>query len=500
MIARVRFPHWLALIMLVAYLLRLLLIVNGGQFFFPDEGRYRRAVGAAHSFMGADFRSGLDRLLWYNKHHAFSTVGLVPALAHGIAFRLNPPPGYTWSTYWVARNNDYRISALLFAIPSVLSIGMIYLLARRAGAGEAEALLGAFLLAASNTFFIYSKHFLPYDASMLIGLAALWLSIRNHATNFRYAMVVGLMTYLCFSIYNGHITFAVMIALIYCIYLTRDPRAMLVRALGMATGAAIIFLPIVIYNAYIFDIDVLAEMRSFSTTATLGEFSEGIVYPFLYFGDSEAGIALLWLFGLAMAVWNLRRQWQTNERERARLWFACLIVLYFLLSLFSTVLEVFVVYGRIARTLAPFIILLCTYAFAPLLAKHGIRAVSLFVIAVCTLALANFIPVIKQEYFIEVARRVSTEYEDVSFETTLELPSLAYGVYGKEIPDARYKLLNAGFYYPITELQDRPPGEILMEVPHPFNLRPWQYEGWTAEMRETIRRNGFMIWLIDAGI
>ena len=229
MIARVRFPHWLALIMLVAYLLRLLLIVNGGQFFFPDEDRYRRAVGAAHSFMGADFRSGLDRLLKYNRHHAFGTVGLVPALAHGIAFRLNPPPGYTWTTYWVARNNDYRISALLFAMPSVLSIGMIYLLARRAGAGEAEALLGAFLLAASNTFFIYSKHFLPYDVSLLVGLAALWLSIRNHATDFRYAMVVGLMTYSCFSIYNGHITFVITIACIYCIYLAREPRAMLLR-------------------------------------------------------------------------------------------------------------------------------------------------------------------------------------------------------------------------------------------------------------------------------
>ena len=161
-----------------------------------------------------------------------------------------------------------------------------------------------------------------------------------------------------------------------------------------------------------------------------------------------------WLYG------DCGSQWQSNERERALLWFACLFVLYFLLSLSSTVLEVFVVYGRIARTLAPFIILLCAYAFAPLLAKHGIRAVTLFVIVVCMLALANFVPAIKQEYFIEIARRVSTEYEDVSYETTLELPSQTFGVYGKEIPDARYKLLNAGFYYPITELQDRPPGQI----------------------------------------
>ena len=266
-----RAPHALLILMLVAYLLRLLLIVNGGQFFFPDESRYqRRAVSAVESLFQADFRSAIDRVLAYDKHHGFTAVGLVPAFVHRIAFNLNPRPYYSWNTYWLSRDNDYRFSALVFAIPSVLSIGMIYLLARRAGAGETEALLAAFLLTASNMFYIFSKHFLPYDSSMLIGLAALWLAIRNREASLKHAITVGMTTFLCLWVYYGHITFVLMIALIYCGFLASNLRAAAIRASGMAIGGLLVAMPIFLYNTYILGINIVSEALAFSATVYTG--------------------------------------------------------------------------------------------------------------------------------------------------------------------------------------------------------------------------------------
>ena len=72
-----------------------------------------------------------------------------------------------------------------------------------------------------------------------------------------------------------------------------------------------------------------------------------------------------------------------------------------------------------------------------------------------------------------------------------------FGVYGDDSPRARYRLINAGFYYPITEMTELPEGEVILKVSHPFNHRPWQYEGFTSEMREIINRDGLYIWLID---
>ena len=85
----------------------------------------------------------------------------------------------------------------------------------------------------------------------------------------------------------------------------------------------------------------------------------------------------------------------------------------------------------------------------------------------------------------------------MSYESTLSDPAWRFGVYGDDSPRARYRLTNAGFYYPITEMTDLPEGEVILKVAHPFNYKPWQYESFTPEMREIISRDGLYIWLID---
>lgn len=493
-----RATQTLSVLMLAAYLLRLLLIVNGGQFYFPDESRYqRRSVNAADALFQADFRSAIDMVLAYDKHYGFTAIALFPAIVHRAIYHVRPPSDLPWTIYWLGRDNDYRVSALLFALPSVFSIGMVFLLARRAGARETEALIAAFLLAASNGFFIYSKHFLPYDSSLLIGLAALWLAIGKRQTSAKHALVVGIATFLCLWIYFGHITFVLMIALIYCGLLASNWRDSAIRASGMALGALLIAAPLFLYNHYVLGIDIANELAAFSISASQGQYAEGIVFPFSYIGNTESGIALIWVLCLAAAGWTLRGQWRSESGQRAILWLACLISLYVMLGLFSSVLQLSVVYGRIARAMTPFIILLSAYGITPPLLARGRFAIPAFVAIVCIFALANFVPAIRQEYFIEVARRARQEYGEVSYETMMSHPAAAIGVYGKEDSHARYQLLNAGYYYPVTELRDLPQGEVLLQVAHPFNHRPWQYEGMTPEMREIINRDGLYIWILD---
>ena len=124
----------------------------------------------------------------------------------------------------------------------------------------------------------------------------------------------------------------------------------------------------------------------------------------------------------------------------------------------------------------------------------------MFIAGVTALALANFIPAIQQQYPLEIAWEVYQKYDDVSFESTIESPQNMFDDWWRlhpEVPAARYKLINAGFYYPIAGIADRPEGEVLLEISHPFNYKPWQYEGMTPAMREMVNRNGVKIWLID---
>ena len=494
---RLRPKHALLIIMLAAYLLRLLLLANEGQFRFVDESRYRRATHAADLIFQGDVTSAFQSLLTYAGHPGFTIASLVPALFHRAVYQLMPPSDESWEGYWYSRYSDFRISSLIFVIPSVLAIGVIFLIARQAGAPESEALLAAFLLSACNTFFMYSQHFLPYDISILIGLCALLLAIRPHQNSFKYAMAIGSLAFLTFWVYNGYLTFVIMLGLIYCFFIARNPRIAVLRALGMTTGAMAIFAPLYFFNLWIMDINIIDQMREFSATVTHGEYAEGIVLPFLYFWHAEGGIALIWSAGLGIVAWRIWRDRTSVAKHRVFLWFASLLLLFFLMSFLSNGLKIFVVYGRVARAMVPFIVLLCAYGFEPLLMRFGSRATAIFVAVVSLLALANFAPIIGVHHYRMVQRHVYSNYKGVSFESTFGPDSKAHGYRGAYVPTERYKLVNAGVFYPVTEVTERPAGKVLLEIPHYALVKALQYEGMTAEVRDLFNNNDLKMWLID---
>ena len=489
--------HALLIIMLAAYLLRLLLLANEGQFRFVDESRYRRATHAADLIFQGDITGAFQSLLIYGQHPGFTVAGLIPALFHRAVYQLIPPSDETWEGYWYSRYSDFRISSLIFVIPSVLVIGVIYLIARQAGAPESEALLAAFLMSACNTFFMYSQHFLPYDISILLGLCALLLAIRPHEPGFKYAMAVGGLAFLTFWVYNGYLTFVIMLGLIYCFFIDRDPRIAILRALGMLTGAAAILAPVYFFNLLIMDINIVDQLSEFSATITHGEYAEGIVLPFKYFAHAEGGIALIWCAGLGIAAWRIWRNRTSEARRRVFLWIACLLLLYFLMSFLSNGLEMFVVYGRVARSVVPFIVLLCAYGFEPLFIRYGSRATGISVAVVSLLALANFAPIISLHHYRMVQRHVYSNYKGVSFESTFGPDSKAHGYRGAYVPTERFKLVNAGVFYPVTEITERPAGKVLLEIPHYAKVKALQYEGMTAEVRDLFNNNDLKMWLID---
>ena len=355
----------LALLMLIAYGLRLLLIVNGGQLYHPDELRYYRSVEAAKHIFNGDFKNAIKTLLKYEFHQGIAVAKLVPALFHRFIHNLNHDDNLLWKDLWHTPPQNFRLPALIFALPSVICVGMLYLIQRQAGANDAEALLSAFLLAASQSFFFFAKHLLPYDIAILIGLIAIYAAFRLHARRLINALFVGWLAFLVFWIYNGYVTLAITIGILYCVLLAADMRDALRRALGMATGALLFFLPIVAFNRVFLEENVILQMMTFSETVNHGAFSEGAIFPFLYFRDVEGAMSIVWIVGLALAAWRIPSQRPSSDRRRAWLWFACLLSLYLTMSVLSTGLQLFVVYGRVVRSLVPFIAMVCAYAFAP---------------------------------------------------------------------------------------------------------------------------------------
>ena len=483
-------------IMLLAYGLRVWLVMGGGQFYFPDEVRYIDATEIAQKLYEGEFEILPEALFKYEAHPGMSAIALAPASIHRLAYAIEQPRVASWGKYWSSRHGSYRFSALFFALPSTLATGLVYLLARRMGAEAAEAVTAAFLFAASNSMFLYSRHFLPYDFSLAAGLLALWLAHGSRGKAGRRALAVSLCAFMCFWIYHGYLHLYALIAAVFAA-LAGTRRVALWRLTGMALAAFTILGALTVYNQLALDTNLLAKMRGLARSITQGEFQEGAILPLLYFRDIEGGMALLWVAGLAAAGWRLR-QAAGQDRRRGLLWLGCLLFLYLLMAFCSNVLQVFVVYGRTARQLTPFAVLLSAYGFAPWLGGGRWRMTVAFAVLASALAAANFLPAIRWTWYMEFVGQAQREYGAISCELTFA-PDARFSrdACPRYNPDDRYRLFNAGYIYPITSQGERPAGKVLARFPHPLMQRGLRYESYTPEMRASIESEAVYVWLID---
>ena len=74
------------------------------------------------------------------------------------------------------------LPGILLSQISVISIALVYAIARRAGRDRVEALIAAALMASAATMFYYARHLLPYDSSLALGLLALWCGLGTTAS------------------------------------------------------------------------------------------------------------------------------------------------------------------------------------------------------------------------------------------------------------------------------------------------------------------------------
>src|SRR5262245_55245913 len=143
----------LLVLLAVSWGVRAVLVLHGGQCYWPDETRYLRTWSVLLRLSQANLAGVLDYVLQSPDHTGFILVGGLPAVIQYITIWLLGLPVERFSvekTMWVP--------AIPLSLASVASIGMTYAVARRAGADKREGLMAAFMMACATTMFYYSRH------------------------------------------------------------------------------------------------------------------------------------------------------------------------------------------------------------------------------------------------------------------------------------------------------------------------------------------------------
>lgn len=443
----------------ISLILRWVLVFRGGQYYFSDEGRYETSRSFVNLTASGRLTEALSQLFTAPEHLGFKIIGILPAAVERMT------------------RESYTLPALFFSLFSVFNLYLIYLISRRPGVPKKESIYALILAASSMSLLYFSRHVMPYDPAMTFGLIALLFAVAEKPTG-RVSLACGALGFLCFITYNGYWALAALAMVVHVFHGTTIPwnifRKGFLAALGFLLPAFLLAAA-----ANLSGVDVINEYMTFATTVSQGSFEEGWSLPFEYFWHSEH----LVIFALAtLSIYVLIR---SRRRSNSRLlWMGAILFIYFCLVIPSVVMHSFVVYGRLARQIMPFLVLASAAGLFQLEESFPAgRRVAQFILALILMQAAwNYTNSYRLSYPREFAVQAQSLYPDFSFSEK----RLIFG--------APALCQNNGFIAEYVKRFDLPPeknppvvGEILLASGHPDNFPPYQYEGYTYEQRKVLR-------------
>jgi len=445
---------WLVWLLLVSYGLRVWLACLGGEGFWPDEDRYSDGRYAAADLLHGKWSEAARQLL-HSDHTLFRWFALPPGLFETLA---GPHPAAV---------------ASYFSLFSVLAIFLVWTVARRAGAGEAEALWAAYLAACANSLFYYSRHFFPYDISLCAMLGGLCVALGPWS--WRRSLLVGVVAGVGFLTYNGYWLLGGCVLILHALLGDGGKRRFLARAALSGSGLLLAILPVV-GLARMVGTDLVAEDYKWGAIAK-GDFpfAHRVIPGYLWFG--EGGLLVVWLaaFGFAlMGAWRDRRWGRLG-------WYAGGLALVGGGLLFmSDVWPLFAVQGRRVRCVVPFLCLGAAVGIGRFLAgrernrRGWTIAIALLVFA---LAARNFSGPLRQIFPAEFQRRSAR----------IIAQDAGYAAYRIAFGESLWGL-------PLDPIL--PASPPLLRSAHPLQFRPYQYEGYDTAQRAEINRHDVAMRLL----
>ena len=450
-------PTWILIsILLISLILRWILIFRGGQYYISDETRYEVSRNAAQFLLQGEVGRALTEFTLSPEHLGFKVLGILPALLEHIV------------------GPSLVLPAMFFSLFSVLKLYLIYGLARQVGSSSKEALYAILIASSCLSLLYYARHLFPYDMALSFGLLSLYFALTQNKSA-RTSAMCGVFGFLCFITYNGYWSLAAFAILVNIFMDGKRTTDIFQKAVFTAIGFITPLLLLVI-GMLLAGKDMISAYRLFATSITQGSFEEGWSLPFAYFWHTEHGVILI--LG-ALSLVAIVRQFN-HPNPATKLWAASFLFLYLCLAIPSVVLHAFVVYGRLARQLIPFVVLLSAQGLVQIENRlvSGRLVTLLILLVIFTQAAWNFADSYNLNYPREFVAEGQAKFPGFEFSSK----RLAFGA-PVICQNNGYVMESAKYYVTPPESIPQVQGKLLLSEPHPENFLPYQYDGDTPAIR-----------------
>lgn len=474
------------------------MLVGKGLLAFPDETRVFASANLLRSVLDGNLQQAIVDL--------FSTQGRPGEVVLNLI-----PVGIQYITGQIFNLSTFQSSNTwpFFVFNFVTYLGILwfhYKIAFLLFKKKRHALIAVLLLVCLVNGYIYLRHALPYDKSLLIFYFLIYRFLSyQEVYKIKTLIVYGALAFFGFLVYPGYILSYVLVGAFFFFFrLKRNNLQQHIKKIAVfALGGGMLFLIFELLSRAA-EISYLSISSTLSNTIIQGDFSESFSFIVSYLYEVEGILGLFILGGVVLYVLRsfiYLRKTPVNFNDPIVILAGLVIGLWFVYAYAGYMLHKVTFYGRLIHQFMPILCLISVSIFSIWISSKKWGTLSVVVLMGISVFsfLPRFMEYLSYDYPKDVAWSFEENHPDILFTEHCEAGESwsMLGNYNEQHPSAmisqKYHIVNACFFYPIvapeavTTYIPSQKNELLVEVPYFQNFIAYQFEGLSPEQRRRLQ-------------
>lgn len=476
-------------------------LIGNGFLTFPDEFRYLASGKALQNFFELEIKEGFNNLFSTKGRPGDAILKMIPVAIQYLTaniFELN----------CFESNNSHPLFLFNFFIHFFILL-VLFKFSKFILKDYLWALICVLLFSSLTNSYIYLRHALPYDASLLIFLLTLYkiaLNAKNHNLNYRKSFLFGIFSFLGFLVYPGYISlYAINLFMILIFNINKTNFSNNIFQTSF-------FIIGSIFSLFLFEIMSRLGGRSYildsirlSGTITQGSFEESFTFIIKYLIEVEycAGVIILisLIFFYHTIFYHIINK-TFKQHSFVILLGIALLVMFLTYASAGYFLHKVVFYGRLLHQYFPLICILSVFSLSQIL--KNTKSKDLVLTALSIIYIINYGVTLFNYHTIYYPRDIgwvlskTYQFEDIKEINEYPpyqslMPSKKKFVNkNKEHRTKNIIALNMSVFWPINDLSNFHPFypdenyTLINSIPYFLNYKAYQYEGYNIDERQNL--------------
>lgn len=478
-------------------------LIGKGFLHFSDENRYTATGIALRSLYEGDTITFINTIFSTKGRPGAAIINIIPSLFQILLAKTSNLYYYEPVSFTPLFLFNYFILCSILYIQYKFS----YLIIEN----KLYSLISVLIFGGLTSSYIYLRHAVPYDASLLViyfVLYKIYLFDNQNSLTFTKSMFLGLLSFFGFLIYPGNI-FLYFLCPFILFFLNISKLNISNKLFNLAAFSFGSFLMLfcIEFFSMLGKGSFINSSLKLSSTITQGDFKESYSFLLKYLYSIEGGCGILIIISLPiLIVYFFKSSKKSTNNAKIYLLLIYFTITYFSLATLGYFYEKFVFYGRTIHQFLPFLCLFFVYLLYKINTPKIIT--SLIIIFYCSFFIIQLINYNRFDYPRDIMWEVckTYNYENISenseFSNHNHFPykPLKKNIYepSVELLDEYITVVNSNYFMPedLTSFNTyiKEKDELLLKkFSHPFNFKAYQFEGASIKNREYLKNNRIYI-------